>query len=66
MVQNPEYWRAKECDKTPLGDVILKKSHFSFKLCFVLFWSLAHSFALQYFGFCTMLQRAYSVCNHHE
>ena len=56
MVQNPKYWRAKECDKTPLGNVNKEKSHFSgFKNC-VLFWStsLSHSFVLQYFGFCTM------------
>ena len=29
MVQNPTYWRAKECDKTPLGNVNKEKSHFS-------------------------------------
>ena len=29
MVQNPKYWRAKECDKTPLGNVSKEKSHFS-------------------------------------
>ena len=51
MVQNPKYWKAKECYKTPLGNVNKEESHFS--SC-VLFWSLAHSFALKYFGFCTM------------
>ena len=44
MVQNPKYWRAKQCDKTPLGSVNNEKSHFSSQLCFVLesgafFWS---------------------------
>ena len=29
MVQNPKYWRAKECDKTPLGNVNKEKLHFS-------------------------------------
>ena len=29
MVQNPKYWRAKECDKTPLGNVNKEMSHFS-------------------------------------
>ena len=29
MVQNPKYWRAKECDKTPLGNENKEKSHFS-------------------------------------
>ena len=29
MIRNPTYWRAKECDKTPLGNVIKEKSHFS-------------------------------------
>ena len=29
MVQNPKYWRAKECDKTPMGNVNKEKSHFS-------------------------------------
>ena len=28
MVQNPKYWRAKEYDKTPLGNVNKEKSHF--------------------------------------
>ena len=39
MVQNPTYWRAKKCDKTPLGNVNKEKSHFSsFEIvfCFVL------------------------------
>ena len=27
MVQNPKYWKAKECDKTPLGNVNKKKNH---------------------------------------
>ena len=42
MVQNPTYWREKECDKTSLGNA--NKEKFT---C-VLFWSLAHSFAFQY------------------
>ena len=29
MVRNPKYWRAKECDKTPLGNENKDKSHFS-------------------------------------
>ena len=29
MVQNPKYWRAIECGKTPLGNVNKEKSHFS-------------------------------------
>ena len=29
MVQNPKYWRAKKCDKTPLGNINKEKSHFS-------------------------------------
>ena len=28
MVQNPTNWRAKECDKTPLGNINKEKSHF--------------------------------------
>ena len=36
MIQNPKYWRAKKCDKTPLGNVNKEKSHFSSRLCFVL------------------------------
>ena len=36
MVENPKYWTAKECDKTPLGNVNKEKSHFSRELCFVL------------------------------
>ena len=36
MVQNPTYWRAKECDKTPQGNVNKEKSHFSCDLCFIL------------------------------
>ena len=36
MVQNPKYWTAKECDKTPLGNVNKEKSHFSRELCSVL------------------------------
>ena len=52
MVQSPKCWRAKQCDKTQLGNVNKEKSH-TLVNC-VLFWSLAHSFALQYFGFCTM------------
>ena len=27
--ENPKYWRAKECDETPLGSVNKEKSHFS-------------------------------------
>ena len=50
MVQIPKYWTAKECDKTPLGNVNKERSHFSREL------RLAHSFALQYFGFCTGYQ----------
>ena len=46
MVQKPTNLRAKECDKTPLGNVNQKTSHFSSYLC--LFWSLACSFAFQY------------------
>ena len=53
MAQNPKYWRAKECDKTPLGNGNKEKSQFSsLKLCFVLesgtffcspiFWILYH------------------------
>ena len=38
MVQNPKYWRAKECDKTPLGNIN------TFLVNCVWFWSLAHSF----------------------
>ena len=56
MVQNPKYWRAKECDKTPLGNV--NKEKYTFLVNCVLFWSLAHAFALQYFGLCTMLPPA--------
>ena len=52
MVQNPKYWIAKECDNSPLGNVNKEKSHFSNG---VLLWSLVHSFALQYFGFCTKM-----------
>ena len=51
MVQNLTYWRAKECEKTPLGNINKEKSHFS--SC-VLFWSRTHSFALQHVEFCTM------------
>ena len=50
MVQNPKYWKAKECYKTPLGNVNKEESHFS--SCFVLesgtffcspiFWILYH------------------------
>ena len=29
MVQNPKYWRAKEYDETPLGNVNKEKSHLS-------------------------------------
>ena len=29
MVQNPKYWRAKECDETPLGNANAEYSHFS-------------------------------------
>ena len=29
MVQNQKYWKAKECDKTPVGSVNKEKSHFS-------------------------------------
>ena len=29
MVQNPKYWRAKECAKTLLGNINKEKSHFS-------------------------------------
>ena len=47
MVQNPPYWRVKECDKTPLGNVN-KEKHHTFLVTCVLFWSLAHSFAFQY------------------
>ena len=36
MVQNPTYWRARECDKTPLGNVNKEKSHFPSYLCFIL------------------------------
>ena len=36
IVQNPTYWRAKECDKTPLGNVNKEKLHFSSYLCFIL------------------------------
>ena len=36
MVQYPPYWRAKECDKTPLGNENKEKSHFSSYLCFIL------------------------------
>ena len=28
LVQNLKYWRAKECGKTPLGNVNKEKSHF--------------------------------------
>ena len=52
MVQNPKYSRAKECDKTPLGNVNKEKPHLLVNC--VLFWSLAQSLALQYSGFCTM------------
>ena len=52
MVQNSKYLRAKECDKIPLGNV--NKENHTFLVNCVLFWSLAHSFALQYFGFYTM------------
>ena len=37
MVQNSvTHWRAKKCDKTPLGNVNKEKSHFSSYFCFVL------------------------------
>ena len=36
MVQNPTYWRAKNCDKISLGNVNKEKSLFSSQLCFVL------------------------------
>ena len=38
---HPTYWRAKECDKTPLGIINKEKSHFSISVfncvlfCFV-------------------------------
>ena len=44
MAQNPKYWRAKEYDKTPLGNVNKEKSHFLVNC--VLFCILEHSFAL--------------------
>ena len=36
VVQNPTYCSAKECDKTPLGNVNKEKSHFSSYLCSIL------------------------------
>ena len=36
MAQNPPYWIAKECDKTPLGNVNKEKSHFCCYLCIIL------------------------------
>ena len=29
MVQNPKYWRVKECDKIPLENINKEHSHFS-------------------------------------
>ena len=36
MVQNSTFWKVKECDKTPLGNLKKEKSHFSSYLCFIL------------------------------
>ena len=36
MVYNLLYWIAKECEKTPLGNVNKEKSHFSSYLCIIL------------------------------
>ena len=54
MVQKPPYWRAKECDNSPLGNANEDKPHYSYLTECVFFWSLAHSFAIQYGGFCTI------------
>ena len=52
MVQNPKYWRAKECA------ILQNKTQVTRKCDFSVFTFpsglLSHSFALQYFGFCTM------------
>ena len=36
MVQSPTNWIAKECEKSPLGNVNKEKSHFSSCLCIIL------------------------------
>ena len=57
MVQNPTYWRAKKCDKTPLGNVNKEKSHFSsFEIVFCFCFGVRHillRFSLAY-QYCTM------------
>ena len=61
MVQNSKYWREKNV--TGLHWEMQTKKNHTFLVNCVLFWSLAHCFAVQYFGFvpCDLqLQRAYS------
>ena len=52
IVQNLTYWRAKECDKTPLENVNKEKAHFFSHLCYIL--ESGTFFALQYGISCAM------------
>ena len=54
MVQNPTYWRARKCDKTPLGNANKENHTFRVKCVLHVFWSLAHSFASHYGVSCTV------------
>ena len=60
MVQNPRYWRAKECNKTPLGNVNKEKSLFYLIVfCFGVWHILLLSNILDFVPRDLQLQRAY-------
>ena len=56
MVQNPTYWRVKECDENPLGNVNKEKLHFSSYLSFVFCSSMAYRVPCD-----LQLQKAYCI-----
>ena len=66
MVQNPKYWKAKECYKTPLGNVNKEESHFSscVLFCFGVWHILLLSNILDFVPCDLQLQRAYrsTIC----
>ena len=62
MVQNPTYWRAKQCDKTPLGNVNKEKSHFSSELFYFGVWHILLLSNMLDFVPCNLqLQRKYII-----
>ena len=61
-VQNATYWRARECDKTPLGNLKKEKSHFFSYLCFYFgVWYILLRSSMALYHVTSSCKKAYSV-----